>query len=67
MLGEAARKSFGKENPIAYMNTILSNWHAKGIATPEAAATAAAAQTVVSAVSADELNALFADITEDNI
>lgn len=68
MLGEAARKSFGKENPIAYMNTILSNWHAKGIATPEAAAGAGAtAQTVVSTVSADELNALFADINEDTI
>ena len=36
MIFEAAKRSAGKPNPIAYINSILSNWKNKGIYTIEA-------------------------------
>jgi len=65
----------GKDNPFAYMNKILTAWHADGITTAEAAkaksaaaaeAAAANGNTVIERYTADELNAIFTDIIEED-
>lgn len=67
LVDAAAELASGKDNPVAYMNKILSNWRLKGVTTPEQAAAIKPEQTVIRKVSADELNAMFNDVTEDNI
>lgn len=73
LIAYAATLSVGKS--FAYMNAILTAWHDKGITTVDAAKAAqsganannADANAVVrERMSADELNALFTDLDEDD-
>ena len=73
----AATLAMGKANPFAYMNAILLAWHGKGVKTVEAAKAAGAQQsasgepapanaTVSERYTAEELNALVINISEED-
>lgn len=65
LLKRAAQAAAGKENPTAYMNKILSGWHAGGVTDP--AAIPDRAPTVSQTYSSDELNEIFNRLTEEDI
>ncbi len=75
LIAYAADKAQDKANAFAYMNALLSSWHAAGISTvekarsappPAVAGTAAAPTGVVYEKYSEEfLNSLFTDVTED--
>ncbi|MBD5131151.1 MAG: DnaD domain protein [Clostridiales bacterium] len=71
----AATLAVGKDNPFAYMNSILRAWHDGGIRTVDGAKTTIAPSVASPAQptgvvseqrSAEELNALFTQITDDD-
>lgn len=72
----AATLAAGKTNPFAYMNKILLDWHGKGITTVDGAKAsgayaasgdaAPANATVNERYTAEQLNSLFIDLTEDD-
>lgn len=66
LLARAAAAALGKDNPTAYMNKILSGWHAGGVTDPSGIP-AKSAPTVQKTYSADELNAIFNQLTEEDI
>ncbi|MCX4314750.1 MAG: DnaD domain protein, partial [Clostridia bacterium] len=74
VIDHAASLAVGKANPFAYMNKIIIGWHDAGLtdlqkakaSAPPQAATDAQNGTVSEKYSADELNALFTQITEDD-
>ena len=65
LLKRAAEAAAGKENPTAYMNKILSGWHAGGVTDPSAIPDKA--PTVSQTYSSDELNEIFNRLTEEDI
>ncbi len=56
MILEAAKKSAGRANPIAYMNGILSNWKANGVYTLEGAATESSSYVAAGTVTQEDYN-----------
>ncbi len=74
VIDHAASLAVGKVNPFAYVNRILVGWHEAGITDLQKAKLSAPPQTQTDAqngtvnekYSADELNALFTQITEDD-
>ena len=68
----AASLSCGKGNATAYINSVLASWHERNITTIEQAKNHSTVEnnqktTVVTAKSADELNALFAHLNPEDI
>lgn len=68
----AASLASGKGNATAYINSILASWHERNVDSVEQAKKCSASEpnqknTVVTAKSADELNALFAHLNPEDI
>lgn len=66
LLEKAAATAAGKDNPTAYMNKVLSGWIAAGVTDPSNVPNKPA-NVVTETYSAEKLNAIFNQFTEDDI
>lgn len=72
---QAAALGKKADNPLSYLNSVLASWHEKGIATVEEAKKAAAPAApqkaaehrIVTDFSAEQLNAAFAKLNENDL
>lgn len=64
LIEKASGYAAGKDNPVAYMNKILSGWHARGVSDT---GNIPAEPAVSKSYTAEELNEMFNKLTEEDI